>query len=241
MRRFAWVLAWSLAGCWAAAPPGPPRTSPPPAAPARGPAPSLRWIDNGFEVTGLPAVTADGRRVVIAIQDGDGARGYPNLRLVAVDRQDAVRDTVEVLAADEVDAMFAGGERSEALDRRIAAANRWLAEVHGRAGLLALRPLAVAGEPTRTRAAGAGLSVTWHHGRLVIERAGARVVERATPASWLAPDRPLCATCAEVCHNPERLEAVHADPPRALALVSISYLGTDTCWEPPTQHHVVAW
>src|SRR5262245_19097214 len=74
-----------------------------------GPPPAISWsgglpADGGsFETTGMPAVADDGSRVLIGWQMGDGGRGYPNLRLVVVDRGDQTLDTRIVLDADKVD------------------------------------------------------------------------------------------------------------------------------------------
>jgi hypothetical protein len=67
------------------------------------------------------------------------------------------------------------------------------------------------------------------------------VVDIDTPTSWLAKDRSLCRTCTEVCQNPAFLHAGYTDEARTLALLTISYVGTDTCPEPSSQHHVVSW
>jgi hypothetical protein len=70
--------------------------------------------------------------------------------------------------------------------------------------------------------------------------AGAQIT-RATPASWLVADRPLCATCTEVCHNDAFLGGGYVDRRRRLAVIVVSYRGSDTCPEPGSQAHVVTW
>ena len=75
-----------------------------------GPAPTVAWSggapadgDGSFATTGLPAVADDGSRVLYDWQQGDGGRGYPNLRLVTVDRADQVIDTRVVLDVEAVE------------------------------------------------------------------------------------------------------------------------------------------
>lgn len=214
------------------------------AAPApAGPAPRLAWIEHGFDAARLPAVSADGAAVLIGIRDADGARGNPNYRLELRDRRDARLAAHVVLAADEADAMFDADGKAAELDRRIAAANRWLAAQHAARRFVPLRRLEV--EPgeeiaSASRATGGELTVEWRPSRLTIARAGRPLLDRATPATWLARERPRGAGLGP-CHNPAFLGGAAVDLAREIALVTIQYGGTDLCWEPDAVHHVVAW
>jgi len=217
------------------------------------PAPSITWIDNGFETPGLPAVARDGSIVVLAIHAEDGGRGAPNLTLVVKDRHDTAIATVPVLGVDEAEAMFDEHGVTPALRARIQAANERLAALHGRHDLVPLpaftvdRWRVVHGEqealPAEERLAASGddLSVVWKAGRLTIDDRAHQLVNVATPGSWVVQDRPMCTTCTETCHNAAFLGAVEGDARRRLVVLTISYTGTDTCWEPSSQHHVVAW
>src|SRR5262245_49619169 len=66
-------------------------------------APTVAWTprtdaDFGtFQITGLPALTADAADVVYAYQAEDGARGEPNLTLVTKDRADKNVDELAVM------------------------------------------------------------------------------------------------------------------------------------------------
>jgi hypothetical protein len=91
------------------------------------------------------------------------------------------------------------------------------------------------------QASGAGVTLRWMPSELVIERDRGAPVVHATPASWLATDRPMCRTCSEVCHNEAFLGAGYVDVERSAAIVVVAYRGTDTCWEPSSEEHVVTW
>jgi hypothetical protein len=234
------VLA-AAAGCYRS-PGAPLEGTAPPTAPA-GPAPRLAWIDNGFDASRLPAASAAGDAVLLGIHDADGARGNPNYRFEVRDRRDAVLDRHVVLAAEEADAMFDAGGKTAALDERISAANRWLAEQHGRLRLAPLQRLEVEpGEEIASsfRATGGGVTLEWRPSRLTIAQAGQQLVDRVTPAAWIPADRPM-AGGTETCHNPAFLGGAAVDVARKLVVLTIQYGGTDLCWEPDAAHHVVAW
>lgn len=235
------VLAAAAGGCYRS--PGTPlEGTAPPTAPA-GPAPRLAWVDNGFDASGLPAASAGGDAVLLGIQDADGARGNPNLRFEVRDRRDAKRSVHVVLAADEADAMFDAGGKTAALDERIAAANRWLAEQHGLLRSVPLQRLEVEpGEEIASsfRATGGGVTLEWRPSRLVIAHAGRPLLDRETPAAWIPKDRPM-AGGTETCHNPAFLGGAAVSVEHRIAVLTIQYGGTDTCWEPDAAHHVVAW
>ncbi|MGN6108609.1 MAG: hypothetical protein ACTHU0_26120, partial [Kofleriaceae bacterium] len=212
--------------------------------------PEVTWGQAGFETPRLPAVSADGELVVLAYQDIDGGRGNPNLRLVTVDRRDTETGRHVVLAADDADQLIGPDPRSPELDARIAEANRWLGELHGRRALVALAPLAEDNAPDvapseRTRAAGGGVTVEWKGGQLRITQDGKVVVDRATPPQWLAEDRPIPPEVTggelEKCSNAAFLGGAAVDVEHEVAVITVSYTGTDLCWEPANQQHVVAW
>jgi hypothetical protein len=208
-------------------------------------APSVKWIDNGFDADLLPAVASDGSFVVLALRENDGGRGMPNLKLVVKDRKDAVTKTVLVLDADEAESLFAEDGSHPKVDERIAAANTWLAELHRKANLVPLTKLEPQKDPEggyreTHRATGGDLAVDWKSSKLSITRAGRSLVDRATPETWLASKRPACATC-DVCENPELLGGAAIDASRTIAVITVSYTGNDTCWEPSDQQRVVVW
>ena len=242
MRRSLAVVV--LAACGGSSPPAPIEAHAATRAHPTTPAPSITWIDNGFVAHGLPAVTSDGSTVVLAIQAEDGGRGAPNLAVVALDRHDAITATVPVLGVDETEAMFDEHGMRPTLRARIQAANDRLTTLHAQHDLVALPALTIdttVEADQRLRATGTDLTVEWKAGVLEIRDRRREVKRVPTPASWLVADRPLCTTCTEICHNAAYLGGVVADATRRIAVVTISYTGTDTCWEPSSQHHVVAW
>jgi hypothetical protein len=92
--------------------------------------------------------------------------------------------------------------------------------------------------PTAT---GAGALLRWVPSELELVLGPALRVLRSTPPSWLVADRPMCPGCTEVCHNDAVLGGGYLDRDRRAALVVVSYRGTDTCWEPGSEAHVIAW
>ena len=70
----------------------------------------------------------------------------------------------------------------------------------------------------------------------VPKRRMSRSNTRSRRANWKAA-APVLATC----ENPASLGAAHVSLEHKLALLTISYSGNDTCWEPSNAPHVVAW
>ncbi len=224
MRAAALVV---LAGCGAAAPP-PPLTSTAPSRTApTTPAPAVTFASMQLAATGLPAVAADGSLLVHTVVDGDGGRGNLNMVLAVRDRSDREIERFVVVTANESEGQFDDRGPAAPLVAKIAAANRWLADRHARSDLRVLTTEEVAVELTPSR--------------LTIRARGTLVVETATPASWAMPDKPMCRTCAEICHHPLSLGAAHAALAHNLVLITVAYGGTDLCPEPVSQHHVITW
>jgi hypothetical protein len=212
-----------------------------------GPPPTLTWsggapVDGGsFATAGLPAVADDGSRVVVAWQKGDGGRGYPNLTLRVIGRDDRELDTRVVLDANLIDDMYP--EVDVTLD------NEYLATTHQQWRWRPLAAAEVAEEAsdemfsTRQSATVGDLSVRFDDGAHLVIEHGGKVVVDAVKQGWLAADRPMYdgAPPEDTCSNPIFLEGVHADAGRRLAVILVGYRGTDTCWEPSSEHHVVSW
>lgn len=235
------------AGCYRSSGEAPSGTAPAAALPPAGPAPRVAWRDNGFETSRLPTVSADGTKVLIPTQDSDGGRGNPNFRVAVKNREDAEVGTKVVLTVEEAETMFDGTPKHPELDKRIAAANGWLAERNTALRLQPLGKLEV--EPNAEemaadfRATGRGVTLEWKADRVTIVQGGKPLVDRATPNTWLVKDKPMYPGAGpdETCHNPAFLGGAWIDVERKLALLTITYYGTDSCWEPPATHHVVAW
>ena len=219
-----------------------------PSAPA-GPAPTIAWSTEtagsdfgSFAWDRLPAVTADGANVVIPRVREDGARGEPNLTIEVKDRADTRVHEQVVLA-------LAGGDGAAApTAAAIDAGNAYLATTHAERDLV---PLAVAAghvpdsEDRTGQLSVGGLEVTWNEGHVVVALGGQVVVERDAPG-WLARPYPMCASCPPpdgdlMCTNPSFLREAFADAARRVVVLHIAYEGTDTCWEPDSEYHVVTW
>lgn len=229
---FAKLIA-ALAAC-SRPEPTPPLTGRAPAAPP----PSVAWRGRDIAIAGLPAIASDGSSVVVAHRDSDGGRGNPNLTLIEKDRGDRVVRRLEVITATEVDELAA-----PEIARRFDAAAAWLDERHTAANLVAMAALDLhpgTDEAPAVATAG-GVTLRWVPSELeLILDPGHRVL-RSTPPSWLVADRPMCPGCTEVCHNDAVLGGGYLDLDRRAALVVVSYRGSDTCWEPGSDAHVIAW
>ncbi len=234
------ALALLDVGCGSARP----ATTPP--APT-GPAPALTWdtsdgdhmmASGRFAWTGLPAVAADGSAVLLPMQEVVAGPEAPNLTLVEKGRDDRELGKLVVMTVDE-----ASGETAAPKD--LPGANRWLAERHQARDWQAMVEFARP-EPTDDgvpdRATHGDVAVAWAEGHLTVTQGGATVVD-GTHADWLAaPYKMACGdACDDMCENPSMLASVVGDLPHRLLVVTIGYHGTDTCWEPSPQVHVVAW
>lgn len=200
------------------------------------PAPEVTLDDHGFRTPGLPAVSMDGARVVFGETESDGGRGYPNLKVVARDRNDKVIESITVLRVDEFENAMGPGWRNPKLDARISAANAWLAKSHKSSALVTLPQLVVDSTDGYTQhAASAGpVFLDWSNDTVTIKLSGKVVTTYASPLTWHAPN-------TAKCQNPAKLGAAWVDAERKIALVQIIYNGTDMCWEPSPQHHVISW
>ncbi|MGE5182233.1 MAG: hypothetical protein ACM31C_09230 [Acidobacteriota bacterium] len=236
-----------------------------PAAPPRAPAPSnhveparrdtpppsIDWKDTRFAVHGLPAVAKGGELAVVAVEDSDAGRGFPNLRVEVRDRSDRVVETLPVMVSNEFERLVPDAQHATPeLAKRIAAANGRLAALHDAHDLVPLQPLEVMkSDDDPHLARGDDLFVEWLGNRLLVGRqpaADAPVQHLASRdgTPWLAVQGRRCPQCPP-CENPAYLAgAYHADVANTfmpVVVVEIGYRGTDTCWEPGHQWHVVAW
>jgi len=206
------------------------------------PTASIAWNaeEHRFVAAGLPAVARGGELAIVAVSGGDGGRGYPNVHVEIRDRADQLVRAISVVDANDWERLAPDGTPGTELDHRIAEVNRTLAELHDRHGLVAARPLTVDDHVAR----GNGITVDWTNAKLEVwQRFADRPMSRQDAFSqlavvdgqaWLArPDRD--------CTNPAFLRAAYHAATIHLVVVDIAYRGTDTCWEPADQWHVVAW
>lgn len=204
--------------------------------PVLGPAPQIAWHAGQhppFELTRLPAVARTGDVAVMPLQDNDAGRGNLNLRLEVRDRADRVVDKIEVMTVDEYEQFVPDGEQPTLpLNNRIADANRKLADLHSQHDLVAMRGF-------ETEADGLVVTFDAAHELHVRPRSGADLAT-VDGTGWLAKPGQRCAQCPP-CDNPARLSGFYKAPGINVVVVRIAYSGTDTCWEPPDQLHVIAW
>jgi hypothetical protein len=207
------------------------------------PPPKLAWQDGAFVVTGLPAVGRGGEVAVVAVRDNDSGRGFKNLRIEARDRTDKVVQTVPVMTVDEYQQLVPDGKTASAeLAHRLEVANHELAKLHGLHDLVAMHALEL--QPTTDLphlAMGDELDVDFSVDHVhVFHHNDMRPFITTSAIAWLAGPGKTCAGCPP-CANPALLvNAYHATLITVLVL-DIGYRGTDTCWEPPDQWHVIAW
>ena len=226
-----------LAACAAPAPPPIAHHVTQPPAPT-SPAPTVAFVDGRVTTTGLPAVSADGTAIVLAFSVTDPVLGRPGLALQIRDRLDRETGVKYVLGFDDAD------EPPAATAARFVDANHWLVARHEAWHLVPMRTLSVTSLDEASfhhRATGDGIVVDWQPSQLAISRGGAAPFTHATPSTWLVADRPMYAGAADLCSFPAFLQAADIDTDRRVAVLSIAYMGTDTCPEPPPQPHVVHW
>ena len=245
MRALA-ALALALTACGSSAPGSEPALTGhhAPAATPTGPAPTIALGERGFETPGLPAIARAGDLVVLPIIAGDAGRGSPNLRVEVRDRRDKLAEAIEVMAADDYEELVPDGiHAGHVLERRIADANRRLAALHAEHDLTAMRAIPFTpepfGPPKPVQGAGLAISFDADHQLRVRSDAGA-LLATVDGTGWLAPSGPRCAQCPP-CENPAYLAGAYRVPGIDVLVVRIAYTGTDTCWEPGDQLHVIAW
>jgi hypothetical protein len=218
-----------------------PTGAPKPAPVFTTPAPRIEWADQSFLAPQLPAVSTDGTAVLIGLSDNDGGRGNPNYRLEIRDRRDAKLLEHIVLDAEEVESLYDKNGNLSGIEDRVDQANGWIKKQHATRGFVPIPQLETesTGDITTTfRATGHGITLEWQKGRLTILHGGVALVGQATPSSWYAPRRKAGDL---VCNNPARLEAAAVSVEHEIAVVTLAFMGNDTCWEPSDAPHVVAW
>ena len=236
----------SLGACSApASQPSLSSSHPAPAPVARDtPSPSIAWQDTRFVTARLPAVARDASLAVVAVDDGDGGRGFPNLRIEVRDRSDVVTATRQLLESSDYEALAPDGAPGAELARRITDGNAQLSDLHARHDLVPTTPLELE-DPRQTEAlpivatGDDGLEVRWEAPRVVVRRAGKQLAS-IDGSAWLPAPGKRCPTC-EPCSNPAFLAGVSKAPGIDVAVVELGFNGTDLCWEPGHQFHVVAW
>jgi hypothetical protein len=200
------------------------------------PAPSIAYADDRFQLHGFPAIARDRRIVALPVSDSDGGRGYPDLRIELRFESDKTFETIPVMTSNEYEALVANGDATPELRRRLDKANARLRELHEQSDLVTMLP----GENLQTEFVVNTTYEVRYDGnavRLVLDADHSFSFEHA---DWKAPKGPTCNGCGP-CENPERLHNVfYAEGINAI-VVEFQYEGTDLCWEPGNQLHVLTW
>jgi hypothetical protein len=245
MRLAAIVLACTACGGGAKPAPAPAPATPldSPVTPRSTPPPKLTWTDRGFDVAGLPAVARAGEIAVVPVRDNDSARGFPNLRIDVRDRTDKVAQTIQVMTANEYEQLVPDGHRATPeLVQRLEVANHELAKLHGLHDLVVMHAMEI--QPTKDvphLAIDDTIDVEFDSDHLhVFHHDDSRPFITLATTGWLAVAAKRCPDCPP-CENPALLGGVYHAPLISLVVLDIAYKGTDTCWQPPDQWHVVAW
>jgi hypothetical protein len=173
------------------------------------PAPSIDFVAGQFAITRLPALARDGSLVVVPVIENDGGRGFANLRVELRDRDDRLARRIDVMSVDEYETFVPDGMHGTAALQR-----RVLQANHALAAL--------------------------HAGRELVPMAQIKTDLAIDFAAhgWLAPQGQRCAQCPP-CENPAYLDAVYQAAGSDVLLVRVAYRGTDLCWEPSPQYHVI--
>ncbi|MEZ4367361.1 MAG: hypothetical protein R2939_13950 [Kofleriaceae bacterium] len=247
------LLALAASGCGARAPaaPTPPAGHRAPVVAPSSPAPTVSWradetddyFPGRFEVHGLPAVARDGSVVVLADQGEDGARGAPNMVLRVRDRDDHALLDLPVFDPD--------ADAPGPSDDVMAEVKERLVELHARYDLRALDLVEVPrwgedGDVARAVTVGEvalrwGMSDEPAPAPMTISVAGAAPRPVGNPAWFAGHARPWGDPPTDTCENSAFLSGVAVAPTPRLALIRVSFTGTDMCWEPDSEWHVMTW
>jgi hypothetical protein len=208
------------------------------------PPPMIQWEGTKFQAAGLPAVARAGELAVVTVHDGDGGRGFPNLRLEIHDRMDKVLERIPVMISNEYETLAPDGKPGPELTKRITEANRELAKLHGVHDLQPMHALelqATTDETDKHLAIGDSLDVDWTGDHLhVFPHNTDKPLATVAIAPWLVHEVKR-SSAAEPCSNPAFLANAYHAAEVSVLVIEVGYHGTDTCWEPGNQLHVIAW
>jgi hypothetical protein len=220
--------------------PAPAPIAPAPVAvsPAPAPeAPSPRDVLWGTQ----PAVSRDGSLILVPYRAEDGAYGRANLVLRVSNRRGKIVKQQLVQSADQCGAGGCQPEAAAPLQKPELAAIAFLEELQRRSDLQPMVPY----DRANDRRLAIELSAT---GTLTIKPEGHAAVTRHN-AAWRTERTPQqerqlqrASERGELsCFNAAELRDVWVDLPRRVAVVTIGYHGSDSCWEPDSDVAVVAW
>ena len=179
---------------------------------ARMMAPQIAWRDGRFDTSALPAIARDAAIVILPLVDGDGGRGYPNLRVEVRNLADRPITNMQIMKSNEFETLVPDAvHATPELESRLAIVNRELADLAMEHVLVTMKESAPPPD-------------------LAIDFAA---------RGWLAPSGPRCAQCPP-CENPPYVAALYRAEGVDPIVLRIEFKGTDICWEPGPQYHVIA-
>jgi hypothetical protein len=243
------LLPLALVACNTATPPAtiPKNTPEPVSAPATA-APSISFVDDHFELHGLPAIARDRSIVVLPQIDGDGGRGYPNLRIDLRSPSDTPIGKDVVMFSNDYEALVVDGSPTKELARRLEKTNARLRELHAKHVLVEMKraeeldhkpdPQGGAGWQATEFVIDVTTQIRYANGVLEIVFRADRSL--SFERNWKAP--PVSRGPSEPpCENPEYLKTVYYAEGISAIVAEVAYQGTDTCWEPGNELHVISW
>lgn len=188
----------------------------------------LGWV----QTKGLPAVSSDGTRVVVAAVDPDGVRGYPNLRVVELEVGGDVLRTTWILSVDEVKDF--GPKTALAVEERVETANAAL-RAEG------WSPLSRLEKGAEGFALPGGMELRYQEPVLrVVDEEGVALVE-TTYEGWRAPepgkDCEALGTCD--CDFPGFARSAWRDERAGVVVIEIGFVGDGICVEPQGRFHAI--
>lgn len=172
-------------------------------------------------------MTPDGATVLLRLEDPADASGS-GLAYELRDRRDRTTRRFVIRKLED--------EIIEEVETRRMAVVRKLAKA---GGFVPLTELFSGDRGTQTFENG-DLRAALANGRLTFEQGNRVLVERKLPRSWQHAAYVHRGEGIK-CENPALLSAAFVAPAARLAVVEIAYEGTDTCWAPASQLHVVVW
>jgi hypothetical protein len=204
-------------------------------APPRSEPSVTNWLDE------LPAITDDGATVAVANHVSLGARGKERLELDFIDVS-TDRATRRVIVRDpDHPESDAGGE---AKARALLAERTWLKFTGYEVEEDPSAPLRQGGlgAPFRNnRAAGEGLAVEYREPMLVVrDAATSAVMLRTASRAWSKSGGPRCPGCVDCPAPLATIAQAWGIRSRRVLLFAVGFRGgTDLCWEPSDEYHVV--
>jgi len=186
---------------------------------------------------GVPAIARKGEVVIVEVSESNGGGMPGDQRLEVRDKKDRVLQRIPLMSAKDY------GKPDDVLEKRFEGINAKLQALHDKYDLVPMTALEVQEpEPGEEEhlVVGDGLDIEWKNNRLLVHPHGeAKVLAKAGDKSWLAKDTK--SDLGGMCGHAVRLRgAFHAAGINAV-VVDIEYRGTDSCWEPSGQWHVVSW